>query len=282
MKIYSSKLDDLKKARDEWDAETARRDAIREEESAKYHKAQDELIAPIDYEISQALNKFNLLEFDIDVTPSSDYKGGRGVEVRIRCNDRKVHDVNSALSWDWRVNLDDEGNIVKESGSWSGLNATTEESMNSLRQSVQALEYLNSVDWGNLLDVTMPSFKDFFTDLGPRGQKPDFNKQIEEAELEEYVGSDTLLLGNSLVDYESRWNRSVPTWYIILRETPKQYEIGDISFGEAKTWFEHGLSISEIVEKAKSYTSRIRKDRLMNTLNYPYVELNEETINQRS
>ena len=278
MKIFSAKLDDLKRARDEWDAETDRREAIRKEESARYEKDRDQAIAPVEYQINQALSKFNLLDFEIDAQPSSSYRGRRGVEVRIRCNQSRVHDETSALSWDWQVNLDSEGNVIKESGSWSGLNATTEENMNSLKQSVEALEYLNSVDWANVLDIALPNYNDYYSEMEPRGQKPDFDSQIKEEELRQYIGSDKLILGYSLVDYESRWNRSVPTWFIILGETPKQYRVGDVSCGQAQHWFENGYTIEDIVENAKRYTSRVRKDRLMSNLKYPFVELNEETV----
>lgn len=281
MKITSSKLDDIRKAKEEWDAEDDRREAIRKEERMRYRKASDEIIAPVEYQISTALRKFDALEFEIRGEIASGYRGSRGLEFKVACNESRVHDENSALSWNWSVSVNSEGDIVKDSGSWSGLNATTEENMRSLRQSVEALEYLNSINWPELIDVKTPDFKDYYSDLEYRGSRPNFEQQMKEAELEEYVGKDVLLLGYSMPEYESRWNRSVKTWFIILGETPKQYKVGEISAYQAKNWFEDGQTIEEIVELAKRYyTSRYRKDRILSTLEYPFVELNEETVDQ--
>lgn len=279
MKITSSKLDDIRKAKEEWDAETDRRDAIRKEERQRYKKASDAVIAPVEYKLSSFLRKFDALDFEIDGEIAGGYRGSRGLEFRIRCNESRVHDENSALSWNWSVSVNSEGDIVKDSGSWSGLNATTEENMKSLRQSVEALEFLNSLNWSELIDVATPEYRDYFTDQEPRGSRPNFETQMKEAELESYIGEDTMLLGYSLPEYESRWNRSVKTWFIILGETPKQYRVGEVSFNQAQYWFEQGRTIEEIIESAKRYPTRYRKDRLFSTLEYPFIEINEETIN---
>lgn len=281
MKIYASKLDDLRRAKEEWEAEDARRKAIRDEEEKRYRKARDAELAPIEYEISKNLKRFDKLNFEITAEPAARYRGETGAEVRILCNQNRVHDENSALSWDWSVKLDGEGNVIKDSGSWSGLNATTQENMDSLMETYLALQYLNSVNWKSLLNVSMPEYSDYFTEESSKQpNKPNFNQQIKEAEFEEYIGKDTMLLGYSLPEYESRWNRSVPTWFIILGETPKQYKIGEVTAYEAKRWFEDGSSLEEIIERGKRYPSRIRKDRLLDTLKYPYIELSEETVSE--
>ena len=280
MKITSSKLDDIRKAKEEWDVETERRDSIRKEERQRYKKASDEVIAPVEYKISSALRKFDSLDFEIRGEIASGYRGSRGLEFRINCNESRVHDENSALSWNWSVSVNSEGDIVKDSGSWSGLNATTEENMKSLRQSVEALEYLNSLNWSELIDVATPEYGDYFTDQEYRGNRPNFEQQMKEAEVEEYVGTNTMLLGYSMPEYESRWNSSVKTWFIILSETPKQYKVGELSAYMVKNYFENGESIEEIIEAAKRYTRRYRKDRIISTLEYPLIELSEDTIDQ--
>ena len=281
MKIYASKLDDLRKAKEEWEAEDERRASLRKQENARYEKAKDAQLAPVDYEISKALKRFDRLEFEVDVQPSDSYRGRRGILVRIRCDQNRKHDENSALSWDWQVNLDNEGNIVKDSGSWSGLNATNQENMDSLMQTYLALQYLNSVDWKSLLDVAMPNYSDYFTDESrPQRNKPNFDQEMKEAELADLIDSDKMVLGYSIPEYESRWNQSVKTWFIILGETPKQFKIGEVTAYDAKRRFEDGQSIEEIVELAKRYPSRMRKDRLIGTLKYPFVYLSEETIDQ--
>lgn len=278
MKIYSSKIDDIRRARDEWDAETARRDSIREEERKRYQKAEDAIIAPVDYQISTALNKFDILDFDVNIAASGGYRGSRGLEVRINCNENRVHDEDSALSWNWSVFINGDGEVVKNSGSWSGLNATTEANMKSLRQSVEALEYLNSVDWASIIDVQTPDWGDYYSTMEPRGTKPNFDQQLKEAELEECIGKDIMLLGYSMPEYESRWNNSVKTWFIILGETPKQYRVGEISAFKAQYMIKDGKTIEDVIDDAKHYSSRYRKDRIISALKYPFIKLDEQTV----
>ena len=283
--IKASRADDIRKAQAEWEAEDDRRAAIRKKEETAYKKAKAAVYAPVDYKLDMELRKFNLLQFDIRVSQSSRYSkklnGFRGLEVKVDCNQNKHFDKDSALSWDWSATINDEGEVVKDSGSWSGLQATTEAQMASLKQSVAALEFLNSLDWKELLDVETPDYGKYFTEESrPQRDKPNFTKQLKEAELEEYIGQDAMLLGYSMPEYESRWNQSVKTWFIILSETPKQYKVGEIECYHAKQLFDQGKSINEIVEYAKRYPRRYRKDRIFDTLNYPFIELNEETIEQ--
>lgn len=99
------------------------------------------------------------LEIDVDLTfetvPSS-------YEVYVYANWNRSHDADVALCWEWRVKLDANGNIRKDSGSWSGLNAITIDQINDLKESVRVLTILNTIDWQEIFeDNTPPNIDDF-------------------------------------------------------------------------------------------------------------------------
>ena len=265
MKIYSSKLDDIRKARDEWDAESNRRDEVRRQERANYEQARHDVTDPIELEITENLQKFNLLDFEVRVEPSSGFRGGRGIEVRIGCNQNRIHDEDSALSWDWKAQLDSEGNVVKSSGSWSGLNATTEANMNSLRQCVSALEYLNSVDWSAVLDVETPEYSAFYSEMEARGRRPDFEFQMKEAELEELIGRPIAVLGTGIESLG--YGHRARVYYIIRRETPKKYIVNAVP-KSTMDWYESPAEA--IADQMTHYTQQIKKEYLLDALNYPF------------
>lgn len=265
--LVASRADEIRKARDEWDAEKARRSLIYDEQDAAYRQAERAITKAIEDKITSGLASFNLLEFDVDVSPYGRY-GGPGVSLRVDCNQQKVHDPSSALSWDYKAYITSDGEVGKESSSWSGLEACTEEAMASLKQTVAALEFLNSIDYAQLLNVKTPSREDFFTeDAYMREARPDFESQLQEAELEEAVGQQVLFLGTSLPNDEYH-NRYQKIFYIILGETPKQYKIGRVDKWYFDQLIQGGATEEQLFETiTKSYNvQRVRKDRLLSAL----------------
>lgn len=265
--LVASRADEIRKARDEWDAEKARRDAIHDEQDASYRQAERAITKAIEDKIASGLASFNLLEFDVYVEPYGRY-GGPGVSLRVDCNQQKVHDPSSALSWDYKAYITSDGEVVKESSSWSGLEACTEEAMASLKQTVAALEFLNSIDYAQLLNVETPNPKDFFTeDAYMVESRPDFESQLLEAELEEAIGQRVLFLGNPLPndEYYAGYQN---IFYVILGETLKQYKIGRIDRWTFDKLIEGGATEEQLFETiTKSYNvQRVRKDRLLSAL----------------
>lgn len=89
---------------------------------------------------------------------------GPGFEVRINNGD-SPHDKSKGLSWNWEVHIDKDGNIGKDSGSWSGLKAITSEQIDDLRNTVDILTKLNQIDWKNMfemVDAAYPKYEEFF------------------------------------------------------------------------------------------------------------------------
>lgn len=262
MKITCSKRDDILKRRAEYESDYNARTERYNQQRAKYHEASQQLKDAIRQTVEAGLSKFDMLEFTVKV--DSSYRDDRiGYNVRVECNENSKFADNSALSWQYNVNLKDNGSVTRETGSWSGLQAVTAEQMDSLRQTVSALEYLNSVNWESLVAVQRPDPSDYITERDPAydPNKPDFDKELIEAELEEAIGTNTLIQGLS--------PKGVRVWYKLLKQTPKQYEVAYVSAYHSKS----PEAIKIDIDKEAQYPIRIAKDKLYSLLEKPLTTM---------
>jgi len=222
-KITASKKDDILKRKAQYDADKAAYDARYKEHQSALREAERKVLDPIQKFLESQLRQFDALDFDIDVRRG--YNWGKGdkeyefAEVYIRCNEHSKFEDSSALSWSYDIGLDSNGEVTRKSSSWSGLKATTVDQMKSLRQTVDALEFLNEVNWNTIIKVDMPKYSDYKLDeAAPKGE--DWRAQLQEAELEELIGT-----RNIIKIYN--WNTSPVSGkfaYIqVLKETPAQY-----------------------------------------------------------
>lgn len=226
MKITASRKDDVLQRKAQYDADMKAYNERQEASRRALYEAENNIIKPIQEYLERELSKYSALKFDLDLQRSyrpRDYN--KGVRVRIRCNERNKFDDDVALAWSYEVDLDGNGDVVRETSSWSGLSATTEAQMTSLKQTVDALEFLNSVDWDALINVDMPDYNDYYD---PNDKKPtyqNFDEELKAAELEELVGSNKIIKVNN-------WGESCPyrgpVWLKLLRETPSMYIVNII------------------------------------------------------
>ena len=221
MKIYSSRKDDLIRERDEWDQR--RRDAEEkwQQSHRNYLEANKTALKPIEDFLDEKLSQYPHLEFDYNIEESS--WGGKYpiIRVDIRCNQQRIHDDSCPLAWSFEVKLHQKnGEVLKETSSWSGLKATTAEHIETLEETVSCLKMLNGVDWGQLLNVKMPAWDEYHEDERVIEKRPDFENQIIEAEIEEALGENIAIHGDLKGESSGRWKSG---WYIFLRETPKKY-----------------------------------------------------------
>ncbi|MDR0248726.1 MAG: hypothetical protein LBI44_03575 [Oscillospiraceae bacterium] len=146
----------------------------------------------------------------------------------------------------------------KDTNSWSGLQATTEPQLESLRQTVRALEALNAIDWATLLAVELPDYGEYVTEQRGIGKRPDFEADIRAAELSELIGTSTIV--------RRRYGEN--SWYLIVGETPKQFRVAKISAGKTSAGYlaYHGVTLGEVVEQAKGYTTTVYKEKFLGTL----------------
>lgn len=271
MKIYSSRYEDLKKERDAWDENLAQSKKRYKEQKSSYIDAMHAVVNPIKEQIEADLSKFDLLDFQVKIEPGFDREDS--LEIRVFCNQNRLFDETSALAWNYSVSLS-KGQVKSESGSYSGLNATTPESLASLKQTVEALSYLNAQDWASILQKELPDYFEYVTEQVPHN-RPDFESQIKEEELKEYIGQDIAFKGQP-IEQLGMATRSTNQnfWYIIKRETPKKYFV---------TWFSDRLirsvNIPEddpqaIINEFKNQASQqIKKEILLSALYYPFETL---------
>lgn len=262
MKITSSKKvikadrrDDIIRQRDEYESNYNRLKAQRESESRSYQSALAEVSDPIKKEIESALSRFDKLSVRVTVDPWGVWRSKKPINVRIEVNEDRKFEDDSALSWDFRVQLDNDGNVLKETGSWSGLKATTPDQIESLRQTLGALEYLNNIDWRPLLDKALPEMEDYYkTSVPDRRDRPNFEQMLAEVDLEELVGSGKAV---KVKNWESSGWRGEYVWVQLIRETPSGY-IGrvraDWDKNDIRTWLRRAIDENLATQRIRKST----------------------------
>lgn len=267
MKITCSKRDEILKQKKDWEAE---RDAAldkRREETQAFNKAQRAVTDPIKEDLEHMLSNYRALKFNVIVNTTFD----DALAVTVQCNENNKFDEDVALSWNYKAVMSKDGQVQKETSSWSGLKATTEAQMQSLTETLEALKYLNSIDWAMLLNKDLPNYKDYDkTDTSKYYRDvPNFNHMLLEADIEDLIGKDILISGSASVDEKGR--KSDKSYYMILRQTPSQYEVISIPgyvINDERT------DIREVVEKNKGkYSYRIKKSKLFDLIDQPIETL---------
>ena len=254
MIITSSKRDDILKRKADYEADKALRQARYDEQVEKYDAALDAVCNTAADYVESKLS--GLSKLDIDVWGDRAFRS-QGIKITVKVNEGKLFDDDSALSWTYQVQLDRSGNIKKESSSWSGLKATTEAQMDSLRQTLTALEILNNIDWMAVVNVDVPKFADYTTEKDPRyEQSPNFDQELLEADIEDAIGNNVLIKGDSYKYYRNG------SYYGILKETASQYTIFELpaKITELTASDNEAESLSEYVAKeGKPYSYRVSK-----------------------
>lgn len=250
MKILSSRKDDILKRKAEYEQAKATWDEDMNARHRAYQTAEDSATAPIRDAIEQILSKYDLLTFDVSVGGGRLFRSKRGYAVTIRCNNNRVNDETSALSWDYNVWVSDKGHVERESSSWSGMSACTLAQIQSLKQTAACVEALYGLDWAALLDRPRVREMDFYKDMPDMPKRPNFEQELIEAEIEDLIGSDKII---KVRGWESCPYRG-EVWLKLLRETPSQYEAIIIPDSMVRI----GKEVAFINNHA-GYTNRIRK-----------------------
>lgn len=252
MKILASRKEDILKRKAEYDAKVAEYEADQQDRRRNYRQAEDAVTEPVREFLYNELAQFDLLDFKIDVQRGFRSRGVTGLDVHIRCNDSNMFADTSALSWSYKCSIDGNGEVKKESGSWSGLKATTAAQIDSLKQTVAALELLNSLDWYEILNKEMPKYSDYFDGGVERPERVDFNKELEAAEIEDVIGQNVLVKVGGISEYGR-----TPVWARFIKETPTQYQIEIID-----DWTKKRLEESGELKPGVGYKRNVRKDKI--------------------
>lgn len=233
--INCSRVDDLKKEAETYDAKRSEAEKMRNSEKLEYRNAVSLLTKSIEKSILAKLASCNTSDINIQINQSF----GDEFEIIIN-NGENPHNKSQGLSWNWRVSVDYDGNIKKDSGSWSGLKAITKEQINDLRNTVEILSILNDMNWKDVFDVirkNYPEYEDYIKTEVPKTRN--FDKEIEEAEIDECVGNTNLAIEGEK-GASKYFSIMRPFYYIIEKETPSQFRVQEVAFNDNMTEAEFG------------------------------------------
>ena len=127
MKITCTKRDDILKRKQEYEADRAQRQARYDAQSKNYDDEDISRKKSIEDAVKQQLGDTGL---DLSVSVRDASWGNHSYQVDISDEDDKFN-PDKALSWSWKVYLTNEGEVTKESSSWSGLNAVSKKNIDN-------------------------------------------------------------------------------------------------------------------------------------------------------
>lgn len=261
MKITAGKREDIMREREEYDARVAKQQEEYKEQYDEYRHAKGMVLFGVEEEVRSQLSVIDL-DFDIDAREGDTYYKedkdfATAIEIRIEVHERGKFSEYAALAWDYTITLDKNGDVKKESSSWSGLKAVTAEQLEDLKKSVNAIELIQNMDWRTILSKELPAYSEYVTTREPRRQdRPNFEQQLMEVEIEELVGARKLVKGKS-----GRYS----VYYGIIKETPKKYQVFDIS----EYLIQGSDSIEHLVERASDFATTVSKDKFIASLDKP-------------
>ena len=245
MKIVAGKRDDILRDKAAYEADKAKSQAEYNKQMEAYRQAKNQVMSDIKSAVESELGN-HASEVRIDA-----YDHWNVVEVKVDNGD-DPHGPH-ALSWNWSVKLDRDGNIVKDSGSWSGLFAVTAEQIQDLRNTANILEILNNIDWKTLLNVKVPSYEDYITMRDPSTIKPerDYDAELEEADVEELIGDKNaaVFIGKALSNYYKGGS-----YASIRKETLTRFNVTVIPAYQLSRWMNNeNVGYDAVITKDKFY-----------------------------
>lgn len=257
MKITCNRRDDILKRKQEHESDRAKRQAKYDEEYQAYKDESRNREDKIRNDVIDAIGNTSLdLAINVENMFGSRYK------IRVSDEDNKFDD-DKALLWTWEVSLDKNGDVKKESSSWSGMKAVTANNISNLKEIVRVLETLNKIDFKMLLtEIEPPEYQDYVTENNPQYETaPNFDKELMEADVADCIGTRKGILGT----YSKYYRGDV--YHFIMRETPSSYTVWDIP----AYYVEHNEgSLSDLYEtyyaKRNEYNYTLRKNTFFETI----------------
>lgn len=252
MIITASKRDEILKERDEYRKDYDMNKEIRNVEHWQFSKAKHAVIDPIKEYLESELAVYRALKFKITIYDDFD----RNLEVDIKCNEWTHTDDDCNWSYNARIQKNYENGsyeVTKALGTWGSTKNISAAYIKSLQQSVLAIEYLNTLDWDTILRTKLPEYRDYFKTKEMPNREGEFSRRLRDAELEEYIGTNTLVL---VRNFESSGYYGGRVYVRILRETPSQYVVNVFPAYSTKEDLEG-------VDLDKRYTQRVKKTNVI-------------------
>lgn len=217
--LVEKTADEIRADKQAWLDRKARNKDKYDAANQAYRQARTEVEAPIEEYVKRMLSKYNLLQFDVSVDTGWDTI----VDLNVRCNENNKFDRDSALSWDYRVKFVlRTGEVKKESGSWSGLQATTQAQLDSLKQTVSALEELNSIDYSQLLNIVIPDYEDYFNyEKEDETPEYDYDTELVSQQIRELIGKGKAI---RIKNFKDDRRGASDLFLVPVKETAKKIE----------------------------------------------------------
>lgn len=243
MKITANRKEDILRRKAEYEADAERRRKQVEEEEHNFHVAELAVTEPVKQEIEKIFSKYPTLHANVTVERAPFRQ--LGLRVRIDVNEREKFENSTALAWDYDVYLTEEGDVKRETSSWSGMQAVTSDQLKNLEETVAVLKELLDVDWKSILNKTLPNYRDYLKTDDPRydRNKPDFDRELMEAEIEDIIGQRKMI---KVKEFPSSWYGR-DHYIAILKDSGTQYTIKECPMysyeeGQASKIFDQGES----------------------------------------
>lgn len=239
------------------------RKQLYEDQEQSYHNARwnwkDTIESTVRNKFSAYISKLPDLRITVD--------SGWG-EVTIRIDYEHLHNDAFSLNWDYTIRLREDGEIIKESSSWSGLKAVTSEQIDDLLNSANLLKAIVEFDWAPVLEEakkTQPKYRNYVgvrdPNYDPDYKDPGYDKMIREAEVDEALNSGKWIKG------KQEYGENV--WYFIVAQTPKFYNITAVREDSIRYALRNPDENSKLLDRVRNpqntseyYINRVKKDNL--------------------
>lgn len=266
MKIHAASRDEVLKRKAAYEQEYNERKSRYDAQKAQYDEADKNARQALADEVNHIVEGSGL-DLRVDVTIS--FRDYRGYKVSIS-DELDKFNPDKALSWNWSVQLNSEGEIEKESSSWSGLQAVSATNIDNLKKIVSVLEKLNSVDWKELLSRhDAPKYQNYITEKNPEyDNQPNFDYELLIADVEDAIGRNILLKGGGQLN-----NHGIPVgevYYQVLKETPTQYRIKAIP---GYAIHQSPDTVSDVVDRYDGTERNMKKSSFIPLLHKPIQTL---------
>lgn len=266
--IRADRLDDIRRDREAYKQKKKAYDEAKEQDWQNYSNAEDAALNPIKEYVESRLQPYTSV---LSITVEVERAFGHSIRLTVNCNQNNHFDEKSALSWNYDVTLKKDGTIEKETGSWSGLQATTADQMNSLQATVMALQTLNAIDWADVMNVQLPSMSDYDT-AGEEPQKEyDYDTEEAKEEIHAIVGTHKGIEVQNRESFGFRISPRDGVIAFIVSETPGMYRIITINKNALSRPEVRTRVINEIDQG--TYESQIRKANLVPTKPLNVIDL---------
>lgn len=264
--VSASKVDDIIRERDAYNAEAKKQNDTHKYQERKFREAQKLNQDAVANAIRSQVPGLD----DVDIRVEEEWwADGGGIKVEFVSEDRSD---NKSLRWRWSVALRKNGEIKKESSSWSGLEAVTPEQVADLQKTVNTITNLVNLDWVPILQAGIEGIPDYFDYISVREMRNrdnEFSKALRAASVEELIGKDVWIKSKAQYS-ESEWFAR-DTWYLIHSQSDKFYTVSQAndyyveSYQKKIADGEEGAQedLTHRLESDTQYKSRVKKENFL-------------------